>query len=255
MNKKLLDDIRLKKSKGIKSFAVLLDPDHISEKHITNVLTSVQPQGFDYFFIGGSLVSETQFEQKVKLVKSLSNLPLVIFPGNHLHISSHADGILLLSLISGRNAEFLIGQHVTAATRLKESGLEIIPTGYMIIDSGKPTTVSYISNTFPIPNNKPDIASVTAMAGEMLGLQLIYMDAGSGAATTVTPEMVKKVAEAVNIPIVVGGGIDTTEKAQRILEAGADVIVVGNKIESNPGFVKQIAETVTAYNSKNLIKS
>jgi putative glycerol-1-phosphate prenyltransferase len=153
----------------------------------------------------------------------------------------------LLSLISGRNPEFLIGQHVISAPVLRKSGLEILPTGYMLIDSGRQTTVSYISNTTPIPHDKPGIAACTAMAGEMLGLKLTYLDAGSGAMNPVSPEMIAAVRQSVDTPIIIGGGINSIKKAKNALSAGADVIVVGNGIEENIDLLREIAITVNCY--------
>jgi putative glycerol-1-phosphate prenyltransferase len=161
-----------------------------------------------------------------------------------LQISKSADAILLLSLISGRNADLLIGQHVIAAPLLKSSHLEIIPTGYMLIESGTQTAASYISNTLPIPSQKDDIAMSTAMAGEMLGLNLIYLDAGSGAKNSVSEAMIRKVKSNINIPLIVGGGINTPAKAIKACEAGADLIVVGNAIEKNARLIKDISTAI-----------
>jgi phosphoglycerol geranylgeranyltransferase len=251
--KKIYDDFLERKKAGQKSFALLIDPDFISESHLISIFSNTTKNSFQYIFLGGSLVSDYDFDEKVTLIKRFTDLPVIIFPGNQIHISSKADGILLLSLISGRNPDFLIGQHVIAAPRLKQSGLEILSTGYMLVDSGKATTVSYISNTFPLPNNKPDIALCTAMAGEMLGLKNIYLDAGSGADNTVSTTIIKKIASNIQLPIIVGGGIDTIEKAEKILLAGADIIVIGNKIEENPDFVADIAKLVNDFNTKNVI--
>jgi putative glycerol-1-phosphate prenyltransferase len=153
-----------------------------------------------------------------------------------------ADAILLLSLISGRNAELLIGQHVHAAPLLKKSKLEIIPTGYILIDGGKPTSVSYVSNTLPIPNNKPAIALCTALAGEQLGLQCIYLEAGSGAEIAVSSDLIATVRKEISVPLIVGGGIRTQEQAQLAWKAGADIIVVGSAVEKDPSFLKSLKE-------------
>lgn len=175
-------------------------------------------------------------------------MPVVLFPGNSLHIEPSADAILFLSLISGRNPEFLIGQHVIAAPLLKKSGLEILPTGYMLVDSGTATTVSYVSGTTPLPYDKPSVAACTAMAGEMLGLQIMYLDAGSGARRPVSPDLVAAVRAAVDTPIVVGGGINTGEKAYNAFKAGADLIVVGNGIEQDPDLLPQLSAVVQEFN-------
>ena len=200
--------------------------------------------------MGGSLITDYVMGDVIAKIKSYTNIPVVLFPGNSLHIDSQADAILLLSLISGRNPEFLIGQHVISAPVLRKSGLEILPTGYMLIDSGRQTTVSYISNTNPIPHDKPGIAACTAMAGEMLGLRLMYLDAGSGAMNPVSPEMIAAVRQSVNTPIIVGGGINSIKKAKNALSAGANVIVVGNGIEENVDLLREIALTVKSYRIK-----
>ncbi|WMJ71585.1 geranylgeranylglyceryl/heptaprenylglyceryl phosphate synthase [Cytophagaceae bacterium ABcell3] len=231
-----------------KSFAVLLDPDKLTTSECIKLVNKSQEAVIDYFFIGGSLITRKNFNDIIKVVKDHSDIPVVIFPGSNLQIDENADAILLLSLISGRNPEFLIGQHVIAAPLLKESGIEVVPTGYMLVDCGKPTTVSYISNTTPIPHDKPSVASCTALAGEMLGMRLTYLDGGSGAKEPISPEMIAMTRKTVNTPIIVGGGIDTKEKAAAALKAGADIIVVGNAIESNPDFLNEVSETVKFQN-------
>ena len=193
------------------------------------------------------MVTEYTHYELIATIRAHTNTPVILFPGNSLHIEPSADGILLLSLISGRNPEFLIGQHVIAAPLLKKSGLEILPTGYMLVDSGTQTTVSYISGTMPLPYNKPSVAACTAMAGEMLGLQLIYLDAGSGARWPVSAAMIRAVREAVDLPIIVGGGINTPERAAAALEAGADLIVVGNSLETNPELLPELVAVVETY--------
>lgn len=248
MQNNLLNSFGNIKAKNKKAFAVLLDPDGLSEERLSELLTMSTQSKVDYFFVGGSLITHYVVEQSIRMIKEKSNVPVILFPGNSLHISPLADGILFLSLISGRNPEFLIGQQVVAAPLLKASGLEVMPTGYLLVDGGRPTTVSYISNTNPIPHNKPAIAACTAMAGEMLGLKLMYLDAGSGAENVVSSEMVSAVRKAVDTPLIVGGGINSVEKAQHLLEAGADVIVVGNGIEKDISLLAEIAKTVEAFN-------
>jgi geranylgeranylglyceryl phosphate synthase family protein len=185
----------------------------------------------------------------LKIIKENSDIPAIIFPGDSLQISKRADGMLLLSLISGRNAEMLIGRHVVAAPYLKLYCKEILPTGYMIIDSGKQTSVSYMSNTVPIPHDKNDIAMCTAMAGEMLGLKLIYMDAGSSAENPVSAEMIRTVKGCINIPLIVGGGIRTPERAIESAKAGADVIVIGNTLEKSPELLTSFSEAIHSLNN------
>ncbi|MBO9698984.1 MAG: geranylgeranylglyceryl/heptaprenylglyceryl phosphate synthase [Sporocytophaga sp.] len=251
----LYQDLIEKKKKGLKSFAVLLDPDKIGDEQCISIVRSAEEEGVDYFFIGGSLMTNGDMERTISIIKNQSSIPVVIFPGSNLQIYPNADAILLLSLISGRNPEYLIGQHVVAAPLLKKSGLEVISAGYMLIDCGKPTTVSYISNTTPIPYDKPEIASCTSIAGEMLGLKLIYLEGGSGALKAISEEMVEQVVQNVNLPVIVGGGIRDAETAFNIMNAGADVIVVGNAIEKNLGLMAKIAAKKREINSLQTKKS
>jgi phosphoglycerol geranylgeranyltransferase len=229
------------KRQSKKAFAVLVDPDDIEEIEAIALAKTAAQAGIDFFFVGGSLIAGANLGVIIRAIKNNCAIPVIIFPGNGLHIDSAADGILFLSLISGRNADNLIGQHVIAAPVLKRAGLEILPTGYILIDSGTQTTVSYISNTTPIPNNKPVIAACTAMAGEMLGLKLIYLDAGSGALNCVAAPMIRAVSEAVEAPIIVGGGINSVQKALEAWQAGADIVVIGNGIEQNVHLLHDVA--------------
>jgi phosphoglycerol geranylgeranyltransferase len=231
-----------------KAFAVLLDPDKVDLVEFPFFLAQCVHHGVDFFFVGGSLITRYSADEIIAAIHRHTHIPAILFPGNSLHIEPSADAILLLSLISGRNPELLIGQHVVAAPLLKRSKLEILPTGYMLIESGRSTTVSYISNTTPIPHDKPSVAACTAMAGELLGLRLMYLDAGSGAQRPVSAATIAAVRKAVETPIIVGGGINTTAKAQAALEAGADVIVVGNGIEENPDLLPEIAQVVKSFN-------
>lgn len=231
-----------------KSFAILIDPDKTEQKSLNKIILLSKETEVDFFFVGGSLLIENKLEFCIEIIKQNCNIPVVLFPGNNLQISKNADAILFLSLISGRNADLLIGNHVISAPYLKESKLEIIPTGYMIIDGGIPTTVSYMSNTFPIPHNKEDIAACTALAGEMLGLKVIYMDAGSGANKHISKKMVQKVRNSVSLPIIVGGGINSPEVAKDIWESGADVVVVGNAIEKSSELIKLIGKVKNEIN-------
>jgi len=229
---------------GKKKFAVLIDPDK------TNI-TSLQKLGkiavkgkVDYFFFGGSLLINDNQDSFITCLKENSDIPILLFPGNSLQLTNKADGLLLLSLISGRNPDMLIGRHVISAPFLKKSKLEIIPTGYMLVESGSLTTVAYMSNTTPIPSAKSEVAMSTAIAGEMLGLKLIYMDAGSGAHNPIPMDMIKKVRNNISLPLIIGGGITTPKKAKDALNAGADVVVVGNAIEKDPRLIYKIAEII-----------
>lgn len=249
MSADLYSFILKKKEQRKKSFAVLIDPDKF---HSTEIIRRAEAAKADFILVGGSLLSTGNFEQCIATIKETTKLPVIIFPGNNLQISHQANAILLLSLISGRNPEFLIGKHVIAAPQLKASKLEIIPTGYLLIESGKATSASYISNTAPIPHDKADIAMCTALAGEMLGLKLIYLDAGSGALTPVSRRMIKEVSDQLQVPLIVGGGIRTAEAAINACEAGADMIVVGNAIEKDPELIETISKAVHEFNTINL---
>lgn len=246
----LLKTLIRNRTKGRKSFAVLLDPDKLSETCTEQLIKLGHDNCIDYFFVGGSLITNDSFNCLIKQIKAETSIPVIIFPGSNLQISPDADALLLLSLISGRNPEFLIGQHVIAAPALKSSGLEIISTGYLLVDCGKPTTVSYISNTTPIPHDKPSVAVCTAMAGEMLGMQVMYLDGGSGALNPISSEMIKQVKAAIDAPLIVGGGINTIEKAKTTLASGADVLVVGNAIEEKFDFLTEVSKLVNDFNSR-----
>lgn len=225
-----------------KKFAVLVDPDKYEGSHLIDLVTLARETMVSYFFVGGSLLSNGSIGNTIRIIKENCDIPVIIFPGDEMQVNGLADGILLLSLISGRNPDLLIGKHVIAAPNLRKSGLEILPTGYMIIESGNPTTASYISNSHPIPRDKDEIAVCTAMAGEMLGLKLIYMDGGSGALEAVSASMIEKVKQNINVPLIIGGGIRTPELAAAQFRAGADIIVVGNAIEDDQSLLKKIAE-------------
>ena len=233
-----------KKKNGQKSFAILIDPDKVSVASLTALVDLAIKAKADYFFVGGSLVVSDNLDTCVLTIKQQCSTPIILFPGSPSQISKHADALLYLSLISGRNADLLIGQHVISAPFVKKSGLEIISTGYMVIDGGAPTTVSYISNATPIPADKADIALCTAMAGEMLGKKIIYMDAGSGAKKAISEEMISSVASNIDVPLIVGGGIRDAEKAYLNCKAGADVIVIGNAIEKDPSLIKEMAAAI-----------
>lgn len=236
--------INEKKLSGTKQLAVLIDPDKADNNQIKKLALLASDNKVDYFFVGGSLLVNNELDNCIKQLKELSGIPVVLFPGNTLQMSYRADAMLFLSLISGRNAEMLIGRHVVAAPYLKLSKVEVIGTGYMLIESGKPTAVSYMSNSYPIPADKNDIAMCTAMAGEMLGLKLIFMDAGSGAINPVSESMISHVSSSINIPLIVGGGITSPERAQKSARAGADVIVIGNAIEKDPNLISEISSAI-----------
>ncbi|MCB9231218.1 MAG: geranylgeranylglyceryl/heptaprenylglyceryl phosphate synthase [Bacteroidia bacterium] len=223
-----LQDLR---SSGKKSFAVLIDPDHVPLSEVPELMLSLSEAGPGLILVGGSLLTHDRMGRLIPELRKYEIAPVVIFPGNALQVVPGADGILFLSLISGRNPEMLIGNQVVAAPMIRRAGLEVVPTGYMLIDSGRPTSAHYMSGTFPIPGDKPEIAACTAMAGEMLGLKAIYLEGGSGAERSISTEMIQAVRQSVEIPLIVGGGIRTQAEAERIYKAGADLIVLGNALE------------------------
>ena len=237
MNMMIYNDIR-DSCRNRKLLAVLVDPDRYTDDSMTRLVQAALAAGIDYFLVGGSLVSRP-VDQTVEFLKQSSDIPVILFPGSLLQISRKADALLLLSLISGRNPELLIGNHVIAAPVLKNSGLEIISTGYMLIEDGRSSSVEYISNTKPIPEGKPDIAIATALAGEMIGHSLIYLEAGSGASRHVPAALIRAVKDNIKIPLVVGGGIATGEDLQRVYSAGAEMAVIGNILEKG---VDRLAE-------------
>ena len=229
------------KESGKKSFAVLIDPDKVNKDELLNLIALCNTNSVDYIFVGGSLLSKDATEWTIKQIKNNSEIPVVSFPSNASQIVEEADGILYLSLISGRNPDYLIGQQVISAPILKQKDIEILSCGYMLVDCGKQTTASYISNTTPLPHDKPEIATATAMAGEMLGLKLIYADGGSGAKTHISEKMIQGLNKNVDIPLIIGGGLRTIEQVEMAWNSGADVVVVGNHIEKNPNFVVEVS--------------
>ncbi|NDC78681.1 MAG: geranylgeranylglyceryl/heptaprenylglyceryl phosphate synthase [Chitinophagia bacterium] len=233
-----------RKANGRKSFAILVDPDKVDAPGVESLCAMAVDAGADYILVGGSLVVTNHLDDVVIRIRKACNIPVILFPGSPSQLSRYANALLYLSLISGRNPELLIGQHVISAPAVRQSGLEIISTGYMVVDGGAPTTVSYISNANPIPADKLEIAVCTAMAGEMLGMKTLYMDAGSGARRPIREDMIAAVASHVSIPLIVGGGITTPDKAHRNCQAGADIVVVGNAIEKDPTLIREICAAV-----------
>lgn len=233
------------KEKGA-AYLVLLDPDKLPENKLTGFLKHCEKSGVDGFLVGGSLMVNGDFESFVEKVKINTNLPSIIFPGSITQVSSFADAILFLSVVSGRNPEHLIGKHVLAAQSIKKSGIEPISTAYILVESGTTTTAIYMSGSLPIPRNKPEIAAATALASEYLGMKLIYLEAGSGADNSVPNEMVKAVSNQCTIPVVVGGGIRTPKTAREKVENGASIIVTGNYFEdeNNWDLIKDFASAV-----------
>lgn len=245
----ILSSIINKTEKGKKQLAVLLDPDKYQGEKMDKaieLLIQVQP---DMVLVGGSIVN-TNTDSVVQKLKTNLSLPVILYPGSLLQLSPNADAILFISLISGRNPEFLIGNHVVAAPILKKANLEVISTGYMIIDGGIRTSVEYMSNTMPIPSEKNDIAVATALAGQYLGMKMIYMDGGSGAHNPIPMSMIENVKKAIDIPLIIGGGLNTTPKVENACKAGADIIVIGNALEKNIELMRDFKNIISETSTK-----
>lgn len=215
-----------------KKFALLIDPDKYKVHTLIATLYAADELRIDLILVGGSLVSD-RIDSTIEIIRKNTNIPVVLFPGSLMQLSNKADALLLLSLISGRNPEYLIGNHVLAAPYLKKSNLEIIPTGYILVGDRNTSSVEYISNTQPIPSDKFDMVSATAMAGEFMGNRLIYLESGSGAESPVSPALIEEVKRNISVPLIVGGGLRTPRQVSAVSKAGADMIVVGNAIENN----------------------
>lgn len=223
-----------------KRFVLLIDPDKHSKLSLAHLVSLAAATPPDLILVGGSLLFNPIKETVVYLKEQL-DVPVFIFPGDVSQLCDEADGIFLLSLISGRNPEYLIGNHVIAAPRIRQSGIEVIPTAYMLIENGHSTSVEYISNTKPIPFGKTDIAVATALAGELLGLKCLYLEAGSGAEKSVGLDMISAIRKSVDIPMIVGGGIRSVETAEKAYNAGADLLVIGTALEEYPEMLKDFA--------------
>ena len=235
---------KLKQSQQKKKFALLIDPDNCGNQDIVSLVKRANQAGVDFIFVGGSLITQEHLGNCLSSIRENTSIPVILFPGNGSHIHHNADALFFLSLISGRNADLLIGNHVHAAPLIRQMNLETISTGYILVESGRLTTAQYMSGSLPIPHDKPDVAMATAIAGEMLGLKAIYMDAGSGAQIPISVNMIRKVKENISVPLIVGGGIRETEAAIKAAKAGADIIVVGNAIEEKPELIKEFADAI-----------
>ena len=224
--------------------AVLIDPDKCSDKtKLSELLKRAKFANVDFLFVGGSTVSQHDFIEAIEFIKQSSSIPLVIFPGASHQISNEADALLYLSLISGRNPDFLIGHHVQSAQEVFEMDIEVIPTAYILIDGGSTSSVAYVSQTTPIPSDHHSIIMNTAKAGVLQGKKLIYLDAGSGAKKPIPSQVISHLQE-LNKPIIVGGGIKTREKIESLKESGTNVIVIGNQLEENIEFLLEIEDYI-----------
>jgi phosphoglycerol geranylgeranyltransferase len=237
---------RILNSRQKKLLAILIDPDRNDSVSLEKIMRVAVSSGVDFFMTGGSLVVSSLDETIISLKKN-NSIPIVVFPGNALQVSEKADALLFISLISGRNPEFLIGHHVISAPIIKKAGISTIPVGYILIENGRTTSVEYMSNTVPIPSDKPEIAVATAIAGEMLGLKAIYLEAGSGAAQPVGRNLIAEVRKNISIPLIVGGGIKTEQEALDIYRAGADIIVTGTAVEKDPGIIAEFVQACKSF--------
>tara|TARA_R100001369_G_scaffold29172_4_gene52682 strand:+ start:173605 stop:174318 length:714 start_codon:yes stop_codon:yes gene_type:complete len=227
----LYENISLLKELNEKQLAVLIDPDKFSEEN-TNTFLNNLPFNTSHIFVGGSTVGANKTEKTVRVIKQNSNLPVVLFPGDHSQITEEADALLFLSLLSGRNPEYLIEQQVKSVNKLRNSNLEVIPTGYILIDGGRESAVERISNTQPISQNNLELIVNTALAGQYSGKKIIYLEAGSGALHHVSLQIIREVNKALSIPLIVGGGISSIHQLTSIYEAGADMAVIGTAFET-----------------------
>lgn len=246
---KILQQILEAKSQNRKAHWVLLDPDDFTIVNAVKTARVSQDHGVSALLVGGSLIHSDDIDIFVKSLREAVSIPVIIFPGDATQLSKHASALLYLSLISGRNPVNLIGEHVKAAPIIRKHGLEPISTGYMLIESGAVTSVEFMSDTRPLPRNKPNIAAAHALAAQYLGMQMIYLEAGSGAEISVPKELIYAVRSCVDIPIIVGGGIRDKNTAIEKLNAGADIIVTGNLLQKENGLeiMKEIAQAVSSF--------
>ncbi len=228
------------------NYFCLLDPDELQADKAKDFAKMCEENGADGLLVGGSIMVNNKFQSNLKLIKESVHIPVLIFPGIFDFVSPHADALLLLSVVTSRNPQMLIGEQVRAAPLIKHYGLEAIGTAYMIIESGNSTSVQFMSGSLPLPRTKNDLAVAHALAGQYLGMKLIYMDAGSGAKYAATDEMVAAVRKNVDLPIILGGGIKTPEVAMQKAKAGADFIVTGNVLEDNPDprLIREFADAI-----------
>lgn len=228
----IYDIITAARNTNKRLFAVLIDPEKCIGAVLDDVIATANKAKPDFIFVGGSQL-QNSVDETVIHIKRLTTIPVVLFPGNAFQLTNKADALLLLSLISGRNAEWLIGQHVQAAKAIQESALETISTGYILIDGGNTTAVERVSKTKPLQRDAIDEVVSTALAGQLLGHKLIYLEAGSGAQNPVPTALIKAVKKTIDIPLIVGGGLTSTNAIKQAYEAGADIVVVGNYLETH----------------------
>ncbi|NMH86982.1 geranylgeranylglyceryl/heptaprenylglyceryl phosphate synthase [Flavivirga algicola] len=238
--KPIYKDILGSISRGEKLLAVLIDPDKMNFDKVSNFIEKVNRSVATHIFVGGSTVDENMTSTLVEEIKKHTKVPVVLFPGDITQITSKADAILFLSLISGRNPEYLIGKHITSISKLKETDLDIISTGYVLIESGAETAVERVTRTEPLSRTNIQYIVDTAQAGELLGMKLIYLEAGSGAKVPVSEEIISRVNKVLNIPLIVGGGIKTKKQLENAYNSGADLVVIGTAFEKDESFFDEL---------------
>ena len=241
--------ILLNREIGKKMFAVLIDPEKCHGRSFAAIVAALKISPPDFIFVGGSHAVKS-LDNMIEIIKEEVDSSVILFPGDASQFSEHADAILYLSLLSGRNPEYLIGQHIKSAVAIQESDIEVIPTAYLLIDGGEISSVEYISNTKAIPPDKKEIVRSTAVAGELLGMRLTYLEAGSGASQPVPVDLISYIQKSISSPLVVGGGITSTDGIEAAFKAGADLVVVGNAFESTPSKMVEFIEWVKAYNDQ-----
>jgi len=239
MNKIFKKIQTIKEQRGAVSFA-LIDPDKKNNNFIEQYIEKVNMSDFDVILVGGSLIIDNFYEERISLIKSHTDKPIILFPGSSMQITDKVDAMLYISLLSGNNPQYLIGEHIQTAGLIYNLNIETISTGYILIDGGKSSSVAAISKTIPLPSKKYDIITAHALAGQYLGMNMIYLETGSGAKNTVEPNLIKYMKEKLKIPFIVGGGIDNIEKTKQLIDAGAEYLVIGSAIENNNNINKLI---------------
>ncbi len=231
--------------------AVLIDPDKCRGSVLSSTIAALKTSVPDFIFVGGSFTLNS-VDSLIEVLREETKTEIILFPGHTSQFSNKANALLYLSLLSGRNAEFLIGQHINSALMIKRSNIEVIPTGYLLIDGGKSSSVEYISNTRPIPRDKNEIALSTAVAAELMGMKLVYLEAGSGAEVPVPVDMISYVSKGLSLPLIVGGGIRTTEQLTNAFQAGADLVVVGNAFEQNQKLITEFVDCTRNFGKEEM---
>ena len=225
-------------------FIVLIDPDKKNDEKIIEIVENANLNGADAIFVGGSIMMDSFYNKRVKKIKSISNIPVILFPGGVNQVSKYFDAILFMSLLSGRNPHYLIGEQVLAAPIIKDIGIETIPTAYLLIDGGSSTSVEYISGTKPLPPTRPDILIGHALAAQFLGMKMIYLECGSGAKNRIPDETLKAVSSEIDIDVAVGGGVKTPEDAGQLVDSGASFVVIGSAIENSKDLISDFASAI-----------